>query len=91
MRLIWDTKRQQWVKPSERAPDPRVHLVSDWGPVMSPLTDEVLGGRSAYLDHLAAHGCHIKERGEGPRPKKSNRAEIRAAVKQTLQDMKVVG
>ena len=91
MRLIWDKRKKKWVKPQDYVPVAKVHLQSDWEPFTSPITDEVITSRSKYRDHLRDHGCHIREKGDGPKPKKSSLPEIKADIKAVLQEMKVVG
>lgn len=90
MKLYWSKAEMKWVeRPTQTAP--QVHLQSDWEPITSPITDEVITGRAAYMSHLREHGCHIKEPGSDAPKSGPDRAQIRADVKQSLRELGVIG
>lgn len=92
MKLIWDKSRKKWVEASKYVPPSRVHLISDFeSPIESPITGEAIHSKAQYQHHLKHLGRHIAEPGDVAKRPGVDRQQIRADIKATLQQMKVVG
>lgn len=78
----------KWIEAS-KAPLRQMFIQSDIETMQSPITGETIHTRSQYDRHLKAFGHHVSEPGDVGQKPRTDRGEIRAAVKESLRDLGV--
>jgi len=56
-RYYWDKEKRDWVEDQPRPSGPRLQLITDLQPYVSPLGTGVVGGRRQRREDMERHGC----------------------------------